>query len=179
MVYSHFQPSNASNSMYGIGIIGLINFMTINVVAGITKIYGLFGTSSIFFWMIGYLVFAKYYKKLTIKDENDKYLYVRFTDKSFDNNSCCCIPQKSLSYGIKVPYENIKTYCIIKSNSCDLTIDGYNCCNNKIIYNADAFECGKTTLIELKLKESINFNLCGCLVKTIYLTYLCFYIFDI
>ena len=66
MAYSHSQPSKAYHSMYGIGIIGLINIMSINVVAGVTKIWGLFGTSAIFFWMLAYLAFAKYYKKLII-----------------------------------------------------------------------------------------------------------------
>ena len=76
--------------------------------------------------------------------------------------------QKSLTRGIKISYENIKTYRIIKLNSCDSTTDAYNCCNKKIIYNADAFECAKTRLIELQLKEPITFNQWGCLGNNIF-----------
>ena len=34
-----------------------------------------------------------------------------------------------------------------KSNSCDYKTDGYNCCNAKISYNTDPFECAKTNYI--------------------------------
>ena len=120
--------------------------------------------------MLSYLAFAKYYKKLIIKDEFNTHLYIRFSDPSLDENKCasCCIPQKSLTRGIKISYENIKTYRIIKWNSCDSTTDGYNCCNKKIIYNADAFECAKKGLFELQLKQPITLNQCESLVNNIY-----------
>ena len=49
---------------------------------------------------------------------------------------------------------------MVDSNSCDNTTDGYNCCSKRIIYNADGMECGKVKLIELQLKEAIEFNEC-------------------
>ena len=49
--------------------------------------------------MLSYLAFAKYYEKLTIKDEFNTHLYIRFSDLSLDQNKInkcdsCCIPQK-------------------------------------------------------------------------------------
>ena len=74
MGYSHEQPSKASKSMYTYGVYALIMIIVFNILAPITENYWMFGVAGCFYWMIGYLASAKYYNKLTVKDEDDKRL---------------------------------------------------------------------------------------------------------
>ena len=81
----HEQPSKAHKKMYAYGINALIMIIVFNVVGGVTQNWWMFGVSGGFYWMLAYLGSAKYYKKLTVRDEDDQHLFVRFADPSMDN----------------------------------------------------------------------------------------------
>ena len=162
MGYSHEQPSNAYIWMSVMGTIAIIAVIALNTCAGLFNQYGLYGAACAFYWMIGFAFIAGFYKKLTVKDVDNQFLFVRFAcDEYF--KPCCkcckcsCIHSKSLQRGVKIPYANIKSFKEIQSNSCDNTTDNYNCCTKKIVYNADAYKYGSTTMIELELTEPISF----------------------
>eukprot|EP01084_Bolivina_argentea_P200212 342397_1 len=171
MAYFHIQESDLWIFMMFYGIFSLIMVLVLNIVPAQFEQYWGYGVAGAFYWSVGFLGSAKYMKKITVRDVDDKSLRIHLTAIDVDyTTKINCLGRKSLWRGITIDYTNIKSFKIINSDTiCCIPVGAdADCCHNNIIYyniNGSCKCCGNipksTDMFEIELNEPWEFNYCG------------------